>query len=359
MRAVILRELNQDFEIRDDVELHGPGPGEVRMRMVASGLCHSDVSFQNGTAPVRLPSVVGHEGAGEILAVGEGVDGVAVGDHAVISWVPPCGRCFFCLERQPNLCLTGLIQAATTPHFKLGDEDIFSGVGTATFAEETVIPAAGAIVIPKDIPLDIAALVGCGVMTGVGAVVNAARLRPGSSVLVIGCGGVGVSVIMGARAAGAAEIVAVDTVERKLEWAQQFGATHTAKPEELEALKGELTQGRGFDYAFEVVGVTDTIQTAWANTRRGGTTVVVGMPRAGQMVELDAYEIFFSEKTLVSSFYGSGDVRTDFLRWLRMWQRGQLDLEAMVTRRIDLGEVNDGVRAMLAGEVIRTVIEFK
>ncbi len=162
MRAVILRELNQDFEIRDDIELHGPGPGEVRMRMVASGLCHSDVSFQNGTARVRLPSVVGHEGAGEILAVGEGVDGIAVGDHAVISWVPPCGRCFSCLQGQPHLCMTGLIQAATTPHFKLGGEDLFGTVGAATFAEETVTLASGAIPIPKEIPLDVAALVGPG-----------------------------------------------------------------------------------------------------------------------------------------------------------------------------------------------------
>jgi S-(hydroxymethyl)glutathione dehydrogenase/alcohol dehydrogenase len=359
MRAVILTELNKDFEIRDDIELSGPGPGEVRVRMVASGLCHSDVSFQNGTAPVRLPSIVGHEGAGEIIAVGDGVDHVAVGDNVVISWVPPCGRCFFCLGHQPNLCMTGLIQAATTPHFKLGGEDVFSGVGTATFAEETVIPAIGAIKIPKEIPLDVAALVGCAVMTGVGAAINTAQVRPGSSVLVIGCGGVGVSAIMGARAAGAAEIVGVDTVDRKLDWAQQFGATHAAKPEGLEALKGELTEGRGFDYTFEVVGTKATIQSAWENTRRGGTVVVVGMTRPGQLVELDAYDIFFSEKKLMGSFYGSGDVRTDFLRWLRMWQRGQLDLEAMVTRRIDLGEVNDAVRAMLAGEVIRTVIEFK
>jgi S-(hydroxymethyl)glutathione dehydrogenase/alcohol dehydrogenase len=359
MRAVILTELNKDFEIRDDVELSGPGPGEVRVRMVASGLCHSDVSFQNGTVPARLPAVSGHEGAGEILAVGDGVDHVAVGDHVVMSWVPPCGRCFFCLGRQPNLCMTGLIQSATTPHFKLGGEDLFGTVGAATFAEETVSLASAAIPIPKEIPLDVAALVGCGVMTGVGAAINTAQVRPGSSVLVIGCGGVGVSTIMGARAAGAAEIVGVDTVERKLEWAKQFGATHATKPEGLEALKGELTEGRGFDYAFEVVGLKDTIQTAWANTRRGGTTVVVGMPRAGQMVELDAYEVFFSEKKLTGSFYGSGDVRTDFLRLLRMWQWGQLDLESMVTRRIDLGEVNDAVRAMLAGEVIRTVIEFK
>jgi S-(hydroxymethyl)glutathione dehydrogenase/alcohol dehydrogenase len=302
MRAVILTELNKDFEIRDDIELSGPGPGEVRVRMVASGLCH--------------------------FAVGDGVDHVAVGDNVVISWVPPCGRCFFCLGHQPNLCMTGLIQAATTPHFKLGGEDVFSGVGTATFAEETVIPAIGAIKIPKEIPLDVAALVGCGVMTGVGAVINTAQVRPGSSVLVIGCGGVGVSAIMGARAAGAAEIVGVDTVDRKLDWAQQFGATHAAKPEGLEALKGQLTEGRGFDYTFEVVGTKATIQSAWENTRRGGTVVVVGMTRPGQLVELDAYDIFFSEKKLMGSFYGSGDVRTDFLRWLRMWQRGQLDLEA-------------------------------
>ncbi len=358
MRAAILTELNKDFEGRDDVVLEGPGAGEVRVRMVASGVCHSDVSFQNGTIAVPLPSVVGHEGAGEVIAVGDGVENVAVGDAVIISWVPPCGGCFFCLAHQPNLCMTGLIKAAT-PHFKLGDQVLFGGVGTATFAEETVIPASAAIVIPKDIPLDVAALIGCGVTTGVGAAINTARVQPGSSVLVLGCGGVGVSTIMGARAAGAAEIVAIDTVDRKLQWARDFGATHTAKPDGLEELKGSLTDGRGFDYAFEVVGSKETIRSAWDATRRGGTTTVVGVAKADQIVELSAFELFYSEKKLLGSFYGSADVRTDFVRMLRLWKQGQLDLERMITQRIDLADINKAISDMLSGQVIRTVIDYQ
>jgi S-(hydroxymethyl)glutathione dehydrogenase/alcohol dehydrogenase len=358
VRAAILTELNKDLEIRDDLSLEGPGPGEVRVRMAASGVCHSDVSFQNGTIPVPLPSVIGHEGAGEVIAVGDGVGRVAVGDRVIISWVPPCGTCFFCLEYQPNLCMTGLIQAAT-PHFKIGNDTIFSGVGTATFAEESVIPASAAIKIPADIPFDVAALVGCGVMTGVGAAIKTARVKPGSSVLVIGCGGVGISVIQGARAAGAAEIVAVDTIDQKLEWARKFGASHACKPDQLEELKGRLTEGRGFDYAFEVVGNGATMRSAWDSTRRGGSTVIVGVGRPEEMLQLSAAEIFFQEKTLVGSFYGSGDVRTDFGRLLRMWQAKELDLEGMITQRIDLADVNKAFQDMLAGKVIRTVIEYR
>lgn len=358
MRAAILTELNKDFEVRDDLELDGPGPGEVRVKMAASGVCHSDVSFQNGTVTIPLPSVVGHEGSGEVIGVGDGVDNVAVGDPIIISWVPPCGECFFCLSHQPNLCMTGMARAAT-PHFHIGNDKVFSGIGTATFAEETVIPSIGAIKISKEIPLDVAALIGCGVMTGVGAAINTAKVEPGSSVLVIGCGGVGVSAIMGAKAAGAAEIVAVDPVDRKLEWAKGFGATHAVKPEDLEEIKGQLTDGRGFDYAFEVVGSKATIKNAWENTRRGGTTVVVGMARADQIVELSAFDIFYSEKKLLGCFYGSSDVRTDFQRLLRLWQQGRLDLEGMITQRIELSEINGAVKAMLNGEVIRTVIDYR
>jgi S-(hydroxymethyl)glutathione dehydrogenase/alcohol dehydrogenase len=357
MRAALLTALHQELEVRDDLELSGPGPGEVRVRMGASGVCHSDVSFQNGTLPIPLPSIIGHEGAGEIIAVGPEVAGLAVGDHCIISWVPPCGSCPFCLGHEPNLCNQGMVQAAV-PHFKLGDQPVFGGVGTATFAEETVIPAISAIPVDKEVPFDVASLIGCGVMTGVGAAINTARVRPGSSVLVIGAGGVGISVIQGARAAGAAEIVAVDTVERKLEWARQFGATHATSPEGLPDLKENLTGGRGFDYAFEVVGSSATVRSAWDQTRRGGTTVVVGVARMDQMVEFSAFELFYMEKKLLGCYYGGADVRSDFHRMLRMWRCGQLDLEAMITGRVDLAKINDAFKAMLAGEVIRTVIEF-
>ena len=357
MRAALLSGLNEKLEVRDDFVLDGPGPGEVRLRMVASGVCHSDLSFQNGTIPIPLPSVIGHEGAGEVIAIGEGVSNVAVGDPVIIAWTPPCGTCVCCLEHQPNLCMTGLISAAT-PHIKLGNDVIFGGTGTPTFAEETVIPAIAAIPIPRDVPLDLAALVGCGVTTGMGAAMNTAKVHPGSTVVVIGCGGVGISVIQGARVSGAATIVAVDPVAKKREWAQQFGATHAVAPDELAGLTAELTQGRGFDYAFEVVGQSETIRSAWEATRRGGTTVVVGVASMDQKVEFSAFELFYSEKRLIGSFYGSADVRTDFAKILQLWKSGKVDLENMVSQRIDLSEINEAFDAMQRGEVIRTVIEF-
>ena len=236
MRAAILPGLNEKLEVRDDVNVVGPGPGEVHIRIVASGVCHSDISAQNGTLPSPMPGVLGHEGAGEILAVGEGVTTLAPGDHVIVSWVPPCGWCRLCLEGQPNLCQTYLFDALTAQRFTMGDTPIGAMAGTGTFAEELVVPQVAAIKIPEDVPLDVASLVGCGVMTGVGAALNTAKVRPGSSVIVFGCGGVGISAIQGARIAGAAEIVAVDLLDHKLESAKKFGATHAVKPGDLAAL---------------------------------------------------------------------------------------------------------------------------
>ena len=357
MRAAVLTALDSDLEVRDDLQLKDAGPGEVRLRMGASGVCHSDVSFQNGTIPVPLPSVIGHEGAGEVIQVGEGVDHLTVGDRVIIAWTPPCGGCPFCLGHQPNLCMVGIGQAAA-PKFSLGNDPVFGGAGTPTFAEETVIPASAGIKIDPETPYDVAALIGCGVMTGVGAAINTAKVQPGSTVVVIGAGGVGISVIQGARAAGAAVIVAVDRVDQKLQWAKQFGATHATTPDGLDDLKASLTGGLGFDYAFEVVGSAATIRSAWDQTRRGGTTCVVGVARMDQMVQFSAMELFYSEKTMVGSYYGSADVRTDFHRLLRMWNNEQLDLKGMVTGRVGLGQVNEAFKSMLAGEVIRTVIEY-
>jgi S-(hydroxymethyl)glutathione dehydrogenase/alcohol dehydrogenase len=358
IRGALLYQLNEDLEVRDDFELDDAGEGEVRVRMAASGVCHSDVSFQNGTTPVPLPSIIGHEGAGEIVQVGAGVDRVKVGDRVIISWVPPCGACFFCRQGEPHLCANAMAAAGAKPHFHLGGEPVYQGIGTATFAEETVIRAEAAVVVAPDTPLDVASLVGCGVMTGVGAAMNTARVRPGSSCLVIGCGGIGISTIMGARASGAEIIVAVDTVDRKLDWAREFGATHAVRPEDLKALKVELTENRGFDYAFEAVGRAATFETALRNTRRGGTTVMIGMASPDEKVELAVHDIFVRERKILGSFYGSADVNVDFHRVLGLWRDGVLDLERMITRRIDLGEINAAFAAMLQGEVIRSVIEY-
>lgn len=358
MRGAVLRSLGDTLEVRDDLELEGPGPGEVRIRIAASGVCHSDLSLMDGTLPHPLPCVPGHEGAGTVVAVGAGVTDLAEGDHVIISWVPPCGRCATCLGGQPNLCTALGLGSMPAPHLKLADQMVFAGIGTATFAEETVVSASAAIKIPDDVPFDVASLIGCGVMTGVGAVINTAKVRPGSSVVVFGCGGVGINVIQGAKIAGAAEIVAVDLVDKKLDWARQFGATHAVTPDKLSATMAEVTGGLGADYAFEVIGRPETIRSAWDATRRGGTTVVVGAGRMDAQVSFSAFELFYSEKALLGSVYGSADVRTDFHRLLRLWRSGQLDLEGLISRRCGIDGINEAFDAMKNGEVIRTVIEL-
>ncbi|MCL6104825.1 MAG: Zn-dependent alcohol dehydrogenase [Actinobacteria bacterium] len=359
MRGAFLKQVGDEtLEVRDDLEAVGPGPGEVRLKIAATGVCHSDLSAMSGILPQPTPAVLGHEGAGVVIQVGEGVKGIKEGDHAVVSWIPPCGTCKFCIGGQPNLCVQIMSTAGLAPHFKNGDVPMYGFVGTGTFAEEVVLPYQAVIPIPKDVPLDIASLLGCGVMTGVGAAINAARLKPGSSVVVFGCGGVGMSVIQGARIAGAAEIVAVDKVESKLEDAKRFGATHAVTPDHLGLVSSEVTQGDGFDYGFEVIGLPQTIRATYDAVRRGGMAVVVGAGSATQTVEFNAFELFFMEKKIVTTLYGSGDVRRDFPMLIRLWKAGRLDLESMISSRIDISEINDALSAMKEGTVIRQVVEF-
>lgn len=355
MRAAVMRGID-NVEIRDDVTANAPGPGEVRLQMRATGVCHSDLSGVNGTAPIGVPVVLGHEGAGVVIDIGAGVDDVQVGDHVIIAWTAPCGSCRFCLGGQANLCLTVLFR--TTARFTCGDEQIEGFAGVGTFAEQVTLPHEAVIPIPKDVPFEIASLVGCAVMTGVGAAINTAKVQPGSSVLVLGCGGVGISAIQGARIVGAAEIIAVDRVQAKLEDAHRFGASHAVTPEDLHAVMLELTGGDGFDYAFEAIGSAVTMRTAFDMTRRGGTTCIVGAGRSEEKLEFSAFELFFAERNLVGSYYGSGNVRTDFHRLLRLWRTGRLDLDGMVSRRVGLEDLPAAFEAMERGEVIRTVIEF-
>jgi S-(hydroxymethyl)glutathione dehydrogenase/alcohol dehydrogenase len=357
MKAAVLTELNKDLEVRDDVGLLDLAAGEVHVKLVSSGVCHSDVSAQNGTIPVGTPCVLGHEGAGVVLEVGDGVADLKSGDHVIISFTPACRLCRACLRGQANLCET-MMQMAITPHFKIDGNPVSGMTGCGTFAEEMIVPQAAAIQVDDDIPLNVVSLIGCGVTTGVGAAINTAGIKPGTSVCVIGCGGVGISAIQGARIAGAAEIVAVDNVPAKLEMAKKFGATHGVTPDELEGAKQEITRGEGFDYALECVGHPETIRATYDAIRRGGTAVVVGVGRMEQKIEFTAFELFYAEKTLRGSMYGSANVRVDFDRLLRLWKAGKLDLEGMISRRISLDEVNDAFRAMQAGEVIRSVIDY-
>jgi S-(hydroxymethyl)glutathione dehydrogenase/alcohol dehydrogenase len=360
MRAAVLRTTGDEkLEIVDDIELGPVGPGEVKVKIHATGVCHSDVSAMNGTIPQPAPFVPGHEGAGIVSEVGEGVTNVAPGDHVIIAWSAPCGTCKFCVDRkQPNLCINVQMAAFGAMHFSQGGTPIFGFAGSGTWAEEMIMPQQGVVKIDPDTPHEIASLVGCGVMTGVGAALNTAKVTPGSSVVVFGCGGVGISAIQGARVAGASEIVAVDLVDSKLEDALRLGATHAVKPDDLNDAKTSITGGDGFDYAFEAIGLPATMRAAYDATRRGGTTCIIGVGGADKTISFNAFELFFDEKTFVGSYYGSADVRSDFNRMLNLWRNGRLDLEGMISKKIHIDDVNQAVEDLKAGSVIRSVITF-
>ena len=360
MRAAVLHSIEDStFDIRDDVEAVGPGPGQVRIRVRASGVCHSDLSARNGGLPQPMPAILGHEAAGDVAAVGDGVTGLAVGDRVIASWLPPCGSCPSCLRGQPYLCMTHVIAAYVEPRFLVGGAPAYGLAGCGAFAEEMVVPQEGAVKIAPDVPYELAALVGCGVVTGVGAVINTARVEPGATVAVIGCGGVGIAVIQGARLSGAAVIVAVDPVESKHEVARSFGATHAVHPDNLGDLSAELTGGEGFDYAFEVVGAPQTIRAAWTAARRGGTVVIVGAGRADQQVEFTPFELLFEGKKMLASLYGCADVRRDYARILDLWRAGRLDLTGMITHRLRLDQVDEALDALGRGDVIRQVVLYE
>jgi S-(hydroxymethyl)glutathione dehydrogenase / alcohol dehydrogenase len=251
-----------------------------------------------------------------------------------------------------------VMQMMMTPHFVIDGKPVSGMAGCGTFADEMIVPENAVIPVDKSIPLNVAALIGCGVMTGVGAAINTAQIKPGSSVIVFGAGGVGIAAIQGARIAGAAEIVAVDMVDSKLEQAMKFGATHAVKPDGVDSAKASVTGGEGFDYAIECVGRPELIRKSFDVTRRGGTAVIVGVGRLTEEVKFNAFEMFYHEKNLKGSMFGSANVRLDFDRLLRLWKYGKLDLEGMISRRIKLAEVNEAFGAMQRGEVIRSVIEY-
>ncbi|MGA4842319.1 Zn-dependent alcohol dehydrogenase [Streptomyces sp. G45] len=358
MRAAVLHETGQDkLDVLDDVEAVGFGPGKVRIRVRAAGLCHSDVSAMNGTLPQPAPFVPGHEGAGEILDVGDGVTHLAAGDRVLLCWLPACGTCPACRRGQSHLCLAGFLNAGT-PNFRRGDGDVFGFAGTGAFAEEVVVDAGCAVPIPDDVPFDVAALIGCGVTTGLGAALNTADVTAGSSVAVIGCGGVGVSVIQGARLKGAARIVAVDPVASRREAALRFGATEAVAPDALDDTKQRTTGGEGFDYVFEVVGRSATARTAYEATRRGGTLCVVGAGALDDHLRLNMFELFFDEKRILPSLYGGGDVLRGYETAIALWRAGRVDLEHMITHRVPLAEINEALEQMRSGAALRTCVRL-
>ena len=363
MRAVVLREPGRPVTV-EEVELDPPKAGEVLVRVAAAAVCHSDVRLSDGElGNGRWPMVLGHEGAGVIETVGEGVMHLSPGDHVAFSFVPACRGCRFCLAGRPNLCepagrnaLAGMLMDGTSRLHANGTM-LQHCLMTACFAEQAVVAAAGAIPIPAELPLRDAALLGCGVVTGVGAVRNTAGVRPGDSVCVIGCGGVGLQVVAGARLAGASPIVAVDRGAEKLGRAAALGATDTvdATHEEdvVDAVR-RLTDG-GADHAFEVVGRPDTVRLAWEAIRPGGRAIVVGLVPRGVDVSVPGID-FLSDKALLGTYYGSGDAARDLPELAALAVTGDLDLRGVVTHVTDLDGVDAALDRLRRGEGARTVV---
>jgi len=357
--AAVLDEVGAPLEVRE-IELAPTGPHQVRVRLVASGVCHSDLSVQQGRIPFMVPTVLGHEGAGVVEEVGDAVSRVAPGDHVVLSWNPPCRRCHACLGGQPMLCDVGLAETLGSPYASVDGTPLVRGLGVGAFAEATLVPEGAAIRIDPSVPMEAAALVGCALATGVGAVVNIAKVPVGARVAVIGCGGVGLCAVQAASLAGASQVIAVDRVASKLSLATTVGATATVDSSAVDPVDAvrALTDGRGADVVLEVVGRSETIRLAYSMARRGGSIVVVGAGAPDDTVVFNAMELFADAKALHGCIYGSTDPDRDFPMLVDLLQRGRLDASTLLTRRIELKEVNDAFAAMQAGEGARSMIFF-
>ena len=344
----------------EDIELDEPGYGYVQIELKASGVCHSDWHVIKGDwTQFEMPLVLGHEGAGIVQSVGPGVSQVQPGDHVILSFKSPCGLCEFCLQGRSNLCENSPL-VGDRMRLEASGRSVGQFVNVSTFATHTVVPEIAAVRIDPEIPFEQAALVGCGVTTGVGAVINTARVQPGSSVAVFGCGGVGLNCIQGARLAGAATIIAVDISDFKLDLATRFGATHgvNASRQDPVAAIQELTGGAGTHYAFEAIGLAaEPMVQSIHCTRRGGVTVWLGVAPVDTPVTIDARDLM-QEKVAMGCYYGSSRPKIDFPRILDLYRGGRLMLDELITKRFPFEEINSAFDALARGEVARSVLVF-
>lgn len=358
IRAAVLPAVGAPLEIQA-VELPEPGPGQVRVRLAAAGVCHSDLSLSDGTLRVPVPAVLGHEGAGTVVATGDGVTHVSAGDRVVLNWAPSCGACYACGIGEVWLCAQALSGAARV-HARTADgTELHPGLNVAAFAEETVVAANCVLPLPAGIPLTDAALLGCAVLTGYGAVHHSARVAEGESVVVFGVGGVGLATLQSARIAGASTIIAVDVSPEKEELALAAGATAyvVASDTTVKEIRN-LTGGRGADVAVECVGRAATIRTAWDSTRRGGRTTVVGIGGKDQHVTFNALELFHQGRTLSGCVYGNCDPVRDLPVLAGHIAAGRFDLASMVTARIGLDGIPAAFEDMRAGRGGRALVVF-
>ena len=359
MKAVVVEELGS-VEVRDDVEPVPLAPDEVRVQMRASGICRTDLSASNGVWPTKLPVILGHEGAGEIVAVGSEVKGMEKGTRVILANLRGCGRCYFCVRSQPYLCGHDDQKGAAKNNFTVAGQPAWGMVGLGAWAQEVVLPEISVVpFVGDDVPWEIASLINCAVMTGVGAVISTAKVEPGATVLIIGAGGVGAAAVQGARLAGAGLIVVSDPVTSKFERLKHFGATHTVTPEELADTKQDLTGGRGFDYVFENVGRSETMRNAWDAARIGGTVVLSGIGSETTPAPFSLYELTMDGKKLIGSVGGSVVPLRDYQIYLDLWRTGQLDLEGLITKTISIEEAPAAMAALDSGaDISRQVVIF-
>lgn len=364
IQAALLSEANSRFRV-ETVCLDAPRAGEVRVKIAASGVCRSDWRVAIGSAPKPMPIIAGHEGAGVVEAVGSGVARVKAGDHVILTWAPDCGDCFYCHQGKPNLCQTYSARLATglqwdgTSRIRWRGEPVYILAGLGSFAEYAVVREESCVPIPRAIPLDLAALVGCAVATGVGAAMYSAGIRPGQSAAIFGVGGIGLNIIQGAALCGADPIIAVDTNATKLQMAGLFGATQTVISDDSAAAAiRALTGGRGADFVFEAVGTPALQERAFDALRPGGQLTLVGTAPDDSRSSLPGAAITRGEMTVRGSFYGSVRPRRDIPFLLELFRAGKLKLEELVTRRYRLDQINEAYADMLSGEVARGVIVF-
>lgn len=369
IQAAVLYEPHQPFVI-ETVSLDPPQSGEVLVKISASGVCHSDYHLVSGATQHPMPVIAGHEGAGVVEVVGPGVTGIRSGDHVTLNWAPACGNCFYCQHEQSNLCdtFTGPIWAGTmldgtTRLHRLDGSPIYAYCGLATFAEYTVVPQESCVVIRRDVSLNVAALVGCAVATGVGAAMYTTQVRPGDSVAVFGCGGVGLNIIQGAALCGAGTIIAVDSNPAKMPIARQFGASHTILAGDdseltLSAIH-HLTGGRGVEHAFEAVGVPALQELAFAAARPGGSVIFAGLSAMGTATNLPGAIITRQEKTVRGSYYGTVNAKRDFPLFIDLYLAGKLKLDELISQEYRLEEINTAYDTLLTGATARGVIVFR
>ena len=362
IRAAILWEQGKPLSV-EDAELDAPGPGEVLVEVRAAGVCHSDLHPARGDWPIRTPLVLGHEGAGIVREIGAGVSGLSIGDHVVLCWAPPCGECPPCRDGRAVLCdrvekvtFRNKLPSGQT-RLRARGQALAPFLGTACFADCVVVPASGAVRVPRDVPFEALATLGCAVLTGVGAVTNAARVPPGSRVAVIGAGGVGLNVVQAAAIARCERVIAVDLRPAPLALAGQFGATDTVDAsDDVPAAIRDLTSGRGADFVFDTVGSPATLQAALASAKKGGAVVLTGLSRVDAQGAIGMFPFVMQEKRLIGSVYGSGEPLRDIPALVTMYERGTLKLRELVARTYALDGINDALAALGSADGARGVV---